>query len=88
MKISLKLVTAEFKKRDQVFLYNSCLKLFPGKLKSRWLGPFTVVEAMPYGAVELMNLKGKTFKVNGQRLKPYLGGQLNQSKMDFDLHDP
>ncbi|BBN67552.1 hypothetical protein Prudu_111S000100 [Prunus dulcis] len=28
-----------------------------GKLKSRWLGPFTVVNVSPYGAVEIQNLK-------------------------------
>ena len=33
----------EFKARERVLLYNSRLKLFPGKLKSRWSGPYTVV---------------------------------------------
>ena len=32
----------EFKAGDQVLLFNSRLKLFPGKLKSRWSGPFIV----------------------------------------------
>ncbi|CAL9021127.1 unnamed protein product [Prunus brigantina] len=46
-----------------------------GKLKSRWLGPFTVVNVSPYGAVEIKNPKdGSTFKVNGQRLKPFYEG--------------
>ncbi|KAI5313291.1 hypothetical protein L3X38_042465 [Prunus dulcis] len=46
-----------------------------GKLKSRWLGPFTVVNVSPYGAVEIQNPKdGSTFKVNGQRLKPFYEG--------------
>ncbi|CAL9029801.1 unnamed protein product [Prunus brigantina] len=45
------------------------------KLKSRWLGPFTVVNVSPYGAVEIKNPKdGSTFKVNGQRLKPFYEG--------------
>ena len=31
-----------FQKGDQVLLYDSKLHLFPGKLKSRWTGPFTI----------------------------------------------
>nr|GEU76163.1 reverse transcriptase domain-containing protein [Tanacetum cinerariifolium] len=27
---------------DRVLLFNSCLKIFSGKLKSRWSGPFTI----------------------------------------------
>nr|XP_009791098.1 PREDICTED: uncharacterized protein LOC104238442 [Nicotiana sylvestris] len=52
------------------------LKLFPGKLKSRWSGPFVVVSVKPHGAVELrdMSLTG-TFLVNGQRIKHYWGGE-------------
>ncbi|KAI5343653.1 hypothetical protein L3X38_011529 [Prunus dulcis] len=43
----------EFTKGMSVLLFNSRLRLFPGKLKSRWLGPFTVVNVSPYGAVEI-----------------------------------
>ncbi|XP_022875671.1 uncharacterized protein LOC111394127 [Olea europaea var. sylvestris] len=58
-----------FKVGDQVFLYNSRLKLFPGKLKSRWLGPFIVSQVFPYGIVELHHPTKGNFKVNGQRIK-------------------
>ena len=47
------------------------------KLKSRWLGPFTMKKIFPYGAVEVTHLKKGTFKVNGQRLKQYLGNEFN-----------
>ncbi|KAM6543596.1 hypothetical protein CsatB_008043 [Cannabis sativa] len=67
------LVRKEFQPGQQVLLFNSRLKLFPGKLKSRWSGPFTVVKVFPYGAVELKGEGPNTFKVNGQRLKLYLG---------------
>ncbi|CAL9000998.1 unnamed protein product [Prunus brigantina] len=44
-----------------------------GKLKSRWVGPFKVLQVFPHGAMEIENIKNGThFKVNGQRLKPYL----------------
>nr|GEX65142.1 reverse transcriptase domain-containing protein [Tanacetum cinerariifolium] len=38
---------------DQVLLFNSCLKIFSGKLKTRWSGPFTITQVFPYGTVEL-----------------------------------
>ena len=34
----------EFKIGDQVLLFNSRFQLFPGKLKSKWSGPFQVLK--------------------------------------------
>ncbi|CAL2256521.1 unnamed protein product [Prunus armeniaca] len=63
----------EFQPGMKVLLYDSRLRLFPGKLKSRWVGPFKVLQVFPHGAMEIENIKnGTRFKVNGQRLKPYL----------------
>ena len=76
----------EFSPGQQVLLYNSRLRLFPGKLKSRWSGPFTVTKVFPYGAVEVTHPEKGTFKVNGQRLKQYLGGDLNKDKTTVILH--
>ncbi|XP_062119408.1 uncharacterized protein LOC133833172 [Humulus lupulus] len=45
------LIRREFQPGQQVLLYNSRLRLFPSKLKSRWSGPFTVVKVFPYGSV-------------------------------------
>ena len=57
----------------KVLLYNTRLKFFPGKLRSRWNGPYEVIQAFPYGVVELENpVNGQRFKVNGQRVKPYI----------------
>ncbi|GKC26283.1 reverse transcriptase domain-containing protein, partial [Tanacetum coccineum] len=61
----------DFKNGDKVLLFNSRLKLHPGKLKSKWTGPFTVKTMYPYGAVEITNDNGSSFKVNGHRLKKY-----------------
>jgi len=64
------------------------LKLFPVKLKSKWSGPFLVKSVSPHGAVELMTPKGdKLFKVNGQRVKPYLGGDLPKERVGLVLAD-
>nr|GEZ51806.1 reverse transcriptase domain-containing protein [Tanacetum cinerariifolium] len=59
---------------DQVLLFNSRLKIFSGKLKSRWSGPFTIFEIYPYGTAKLVHLDGCNFKVNCHRLKHYHGG--------------
>ncbi|XP_059285654.1 uncharacterized protein LOC132039130 [Lycium ferocissimum] len=67
-----KILKRDFRKRDPVLLYNSRLKLLPGKLKSKWSGPFEVVSASPHGAIELNSGDGtRTFKVNRQRVKHY-----------------
>ncbi|XP_075074429.1 uncharacterized protein LOC107795644 [Nicotiana tabacum] len=63
----------DFKVRDHVLLYNSRLRLFPGKLKSHWTGPYTVTRVTPYSAIEIQHADGgDKFKVNSHRLKPYI----------------
>nr|GFB38504.1 reverse transcriptase domain-containing protein [Tanacetum cinerariifolium] len=59
---------------DQVLLFNSRLKIFSGKLKSCWSGPFTISEIYPYGTAKLSHPDGCNFKVNCHRLKHYHGG--------------
>nr|GEW65376.1 reverse transcriptase domain-containing protein [Tanacetum cinerariifolium] len=56
---------------DRVLLFNSRLKIFSGKLKTRWSGPFTITQVFPYGTVELSQTDGPNFMVNGHRLKHY-----------------
>ncbi|GKF35950.1 reverse transcriptase domain-containing protein [Tanacetum coccineum] len=63
---------------DRVLLFNSRLKIFLGKLKSRWSGPFTITQVFPYGTVELSQANGPNFKVNGHRVKHYFGGDAPQ----------
>nr|GFA39962.1 reverse transcriptase domain-containing protein [Tanacetum cinerariifolium] len=59
---------------DQVLLFNSRLKIFSGKLKSRWSGPFTISEIYPYGTAKLIHPDGCNFKLNCHRLKHYHRG--------------
>nr|GEV66308.1 hypothetical protein [Tanacetum cinerariifolium] len=47
--------------------------IFSGKLKSYWSGLFTISHVYPYGTIELSQPDGPNFKVNGHRLKHYLG---------------
>ena len=79
-----KILRREFKAREQVLLYNSRFKLFLGKLKLRWSGPYKVVTNTPFGAVTLKDESGSEFRVNGQRLKHYLRGSINEVDPYFE----
>ncbi|GKA66708.1 reverse transcriptase domain-containing protein [Tanacetum coccineum] len=52
-----------YKRGDKVLLFNSRLRLFPGKLKSRWHGPFSISKDMKNGAIELYDEDGNEFIV-------------------------
>ncbi|GKB28932.1 reverse transcriptase domain-containing protein [Tanacetum coccineum] len=70
---------------DRVLLFNSRLKIFSEKLKTRWSGPFTITKVFPYGTIELSQPDGPNFKVNGHRVKHYFGEDL-PPKVVQDLH--
>ncbi|GJT04062.1 reverse transcriptase domain-containing protein [Tanacetum coccineum] len=57
-----KIKNCVFNVGDRVLLFNSRLKIFSGKLKARWTGPFTVTQVLPYGAVELSQTDRPNFK--------------------------
>nr|GEX37290.1 reverse transcriptase domain-containing protein [Tanacetum cinerariifolium] len=61
---------------DRVLLFNSHLKIFSGKLKTRCSRPFTITRVFPYGTVELSQPEGPNFNVNGHRVKHYFGGDV------------
>jgi len=78
-----------FKEGEEVLVYQSRLKNFPGKLRSRWFGPYKVTKVLPHGAIEVENPKtGKVIKVNGQRLKHYLTNEDMHGGEDLPLEDP
>ncbi|XP_021747466.1 uncharacterized protein LOC110713316 [Chenopodium quinoa] len=65
----------EFCIGDKVLLYHSRMKLFPGKLMSKWSGPFLVKDVFANGTVEIFPLdSSSSFKVNGHLLKKYFDG--------------
>nr|GEV73534.1 reverse transcriptase domain-containing protein [Tanacetum cinerariifolium] len=70
---------------DQVLLFNSRLKIFSGKLKTRWSGPVTITRVFPYGTIQLSQPNGPNFKVNGHRVKHYFDGDI-PSNVAPDLH--
>ena len=73
-----------------MLFYNSRLHLFLGKLKSKWSGSFLVKKYIyPYGAAYIKNpRKCVTFKVSGQKLKPYLEYQSCEEDTEINLNDP
>ena len=63
----------QFKAGDKVLLFNSRVRLFGhGKLRSKWEGPFLVLNTADHGAITLQDDDGNIFKANGQRLKIFL----------------
>ena len=63
----------QFKVGDKVLLFNSRIWLFGhDKLRSKWEGPYLVLNAADHGAVTLQDDDGNMFKANGQRLKVFL----------------
>ena len=78
----------KFEEGQNALLFNSRLRFFPGKLKSKWSRPFQVTAVFPHGAVELIEPQsGRKFKVNGQRLKHYWGGDINREQTSISLHE-
>ncbi|XP_071923067.1 uncharacterized protein [Coffea arabica] len=78
-----------FEVGQKVLLYQSRLKLFPGKLHSHWTGSFVVTHIFPYGAVEIQSTKtDKKFVVNEHRLKHYYEGLVDGNVEVIRLDEP
>ncbi|GKB26332.1 reverse transcriptase domain-containing protein, partial [Tanacetum coccineum] len=83
-----------FNVSDQVLLFNSRLKIFSGKLKSRWSGPFTIVQVFPYGTVELSQnsqggRKGGRVRVKAAKsTRGEVGKQVEVPLVDWQYHLP
>ncbi|XP_014633941.1 uncharacterized protein [Glycine max] len=87
-----KLLKKSFQPGQKDLLFNSRLKLFPGKLKSKWSRSFIIKDVKPYGAVELMDPTSdnpeRSWVINGQRLKLYHGGNIERLTTILILQDP
>ena len=63
----------KFKPGDKVLMFNSRVKLFGHeKLRSKWEGPFDVIDTSSHGAITLRDDSGNIFLVNGQLLRIFL----------------
>jgi hypothetical protein len=77
-----------FEVNQKVYLYDSRLHKHPGKLRSRWDGPYVVKRVFENGAIEVEDPRdGWIFKVNGQRLKPILDRFMSKEET-ISLEDP
>nr|GEU42039.1 DNA-directed DNA polymerase [Tanacetum cinerariifolium] len=57
---------------DQILFFNSRLKIFSGKLKTRWSGPFTITCVFPYGTIELSQPNERFYTTAGNLVKEIL----------------
>ncbi|CAM8965603.1 unnamed protein product [Rhodiola kirilowii] len=77
-----------FEVGQRVLLYSSRLKLMPGKLRTKWTGPYTITKVHNNGALELESpTDGRRFTINGQRAKHY-HGEDEMPALEFDLAEP
>ncbi|XP_061343728.1 uncharacterized protein LOC133289745 [Gastrolobium bilobum] len=73
---------------QKVLLFNSRLRLLPGKLKSRWTGPYQIVNDAGNGAFEIQGSEhGRSFKVNGHRLKLYNDETFDEKEESITLFE-
>nr|GEW25679.1 DNA-directed DNA polymerase [Tanacetum cinerariifolium] len=70
---------------DQVLVFNSRFKIFSGKLKTCWTGPFPVTQVFPYGTIELSQTDKPNFKVRNKQEKDKIGTKPDKNgKQSFD----
>jgi len=62
-----------FHEGDCALLYDSKFQDFPGKLQTRWLGPYEIKEVHDNGTLTLATIDGSgfSFKANGNRVCLY-----------------
>ena len=69
-----------------MLLVNSRLRLFPGKLKSKWTGPYLITQVFPHGAVELKAKEGVRLQSNRDRIKIYFGHKTSGNEVIEAYH--
>ena len=62
----------EFRVGDLVLVDSFGVPCLPGKLKSKWTGPYLITQVFLHGAVELKAKEGVRFKKNRDRNKTLL----------------
>src|SRR3954465_13488351 len=85
-----RILKREFHIGEKVLLYRSRLRIFTGKLLSKWEGPYVIAEVYRSGAIKIASLKdGATQVVNGQRLKHYISRDSYNENVDtIDMITP
>ena len=72
---------------DLVLLFDSRYRKFPGKLHTRWLGPYLVSMVYSNGSLQLEDLAGRPLdtRTNGSRVKRYYPGE-DSASVSEDAH--
>ncbi|XP_015170693.1 uncharacterized protein [Solanum tuberosum] len=81
------IVPRTFTPGEKVLLFNSRLKLFPVKLRSKWSSPFEVVRMTQHGVVELKGKNSPSFLMNGQRVKHNFDKYSDRDREALELND-
>ena len=81
-----KFAKQEFVVGDLVLVDSSGVPRLPGKLKSKWTGPYLITQVFPHGAVELKAKEGVRFKRNRERIKLYFGHKTSGNKVIEAYH--
>ena len=71
----------EFMVGNLVLVDSSWSPCLPGKLKSKWTGPYLITQVFPHGAVELKAKEEVRFEVNKERIKLYFGHKASGNKV-------
>ena len=79
-----------FEPNQKVWLFNSKLKLFPNKLRSRWDGYFVLQQVFPSVAIKILDPQdGRILTVNGQWLKAVVTNEIQPGLIgSINLVDP
>ena len=79
----LEILKRKFNVGDKVLLYKSRFRFSPGKLLSKWEGPYLIEEVYHSGAIKINNFEGtRPHVVNGQRHKQYIVDDPINRKVD------
>ena len=74
---------------QKLLLFNSRLKFLPGKLRSRWIGPFVALNIFLNGVIEIQSIgTNEILKVSGHRLKPFINFFERTNVEEIQLVDP
>ena len=71
---------------DLVLVDSSMVLCLPGKLKSKWTGPYLITQVFPHGEVELKAKEGVRFKRNRDRVKLYFGHKASWNEVIEAYH--
>jgi len=71
---------------DLVLLVSSGSPCLPGKLKSKWTGPYLITQVFPHGTVELKAKAEVRFEANRERIKLYFGHKASGNKVIEENH--